>query len=175
MRPGLSLARSYGTLLILLAMSGFGTGCIYPSAVKSAMQLFPVRERATAIGFNQTAVNASGIVGATILPGIAVAYGWQYGFLAVGLLGLAIFCICAAAFRNPPRSAASLGSNSGVEEGTRTSRRPASASVEGYQAPRGGWLLAGLLELGPNVRVIPVLPVCWSSAAPRVAVSPPSG
>ncbi len=102
----LPFARDYGTLLALLAVSGLGTGCIYPAAVKSVMLWFPLRERATAIGFNQTAVNVSGILGAAILPGIALSFGWQYGFLAVGILGLGIFVVCALAFRDPPQSMA---------------------------------------------------------------------
>lgn len=101
----LSLAPSYPWLLVLLALSGLGAGCIYPCAVKAVMTWFPLRERATAIGFNQTGVNLSGIIGAATLPALAERSGWQYGFLAVGLVGLAI-CVVAALFYRDPVDAA---------------------------------------------------------------------
>jgi ACS family hexuronate transporter-like MFS transporter len=112
----LPFAGTYGVLLALLAVSGLGTGCIYPAAVKSVIEWFPRRERATAIGFNQTAVNVSGIVGAAALPSIALSLGWQYGFLAIGICGVVIFLVCALAFRNPPRSSAAA---SAPEKGAR--------------------------------------------------------
>ena len=68
-----ALAPSYGVMLLLLGCSGFGCGFIYPSAVKAVMVWFPPQERATAIGVNQTAVNVSGILGAAIMPALALA------------------------------------------------------------------------------------------------------
>jgi sugar phosphate permease len=97
----LSLAPSYSVLLLLLALSGFGCGCIYPSAVKALVTWFPLRERATAIGINQSAINVSGIVGAAVLPSVALAFGWQYGFLLVGALTLVISGVCHALYREP--------------------------------------------------------------------------
>ena len=102
------LAPSYPVLLLLLALSGFGCGCIYPSAVKALVAWFPVRERATAIGINQSAINVSGIAGAAILPTVAMSWGWQYGFLLVGLLALAVGAVAFALYREP-RAARGLG------------------------------------------------------------------
>ena len=68
----LFLAPSYWVLIALLALSGVGAGCIYPSAVRAVLLWFPVGERATAIGINQSAINISGIVGAVTLPVIAI-------------------------------------------------------------------------------------------------------
>jgi sugar phosphate permease len=98
----LFFANSYPRLLVLLGLSSFGSGCIYPSAVKAVMLWFPVRERATAIGANQTAINVSGIIGAVTLPALASGLGWQYGFLAIGLVGLAIAAVCIVGYRDPP-------------------------------------------------------------------------
>ena len=98
-----ALAPSYGTMLLLLGASGLGCGFIYPTAVKAIMLWFPARERATAVGVNQSAVNVSGMLGAAIMPALAVAYGWQAGFVFAA--GLA-FVVCVVAVRPVPRPAA---------------------------------------------------------------------
>ena len=97
----LFVAPSYPALLALLALSGFGCGCIYPSGIKALMTWFPPREWATAIGLNQSAINVSGIAGAAVLPTVAVTLGWQYGFLFVGLVALAISAVCSLLYREP--------------------------------------------------------------------------
>lgn len=94
-------APSYPGLLVLLALSSLGAGCIYPSAVRAVVLWFPVTERATAIGVNQMAINVSGIIAALSLPVVAERYGWEYGFLAVGLMGLMVTALVAAGYRSP--------------------------------------------------------------------------
>lgn len=94
-------ASSYAGLLVLLALSSLGAGCIYPSAVRAVVLWFPVRERATAIGVNQTAINVSGIVAALTLPAVAQRYGWEYGFLFVGVAGLFVTALVTAGYRSP--------------------------------------------------------------------------
>jgi ACS family hexuronate transporter-like MFS transporter len=101
----LFLAPSYGMLLALLTLSGFGCGCIYPSAVKAIMLWFPPRERATAVGLNQSAINVSGIAGAALLPAVALSLGWEYGFLFVGVVALLISLGCFALYRDPEKPA----------------------------------------------------------------------
>ncbi|MFH1775292.1 MAG: MFS transporter [Chloroflexota bacterium] len=93
---------SYRVMLIIMALSGLGFGCIMPSAVKSLMLWFAPRERATAMGINQSAVNVAGIIGAAVLPTIALTLGWRYGFLYMGFVALAISLFCGLAYRNPP-------------------------------------------------------------------------
>jgi MFS transporter, ACS family, aldohexuronate transporter len=92
---------SYPLLLVLLAVSGFGCGAVYPCAVKAIMLWFPLRERATALGFNQSAINVSGMVGALLLPLVAIQFGWQYGFLFIGITSLLIGLLCALFYRDP--------------------------------------------------------------------------
>ena len=94
-------ASSYPALLVLLALSSLGAGCIYPSAVRAVVLWFPVTERATAIGVNQMAINVSGIIAALTLPAIAMRFGWEYGFLAVGIVGLGVTALVAAGYRSP--------------------------------------------------------------------------
>jgi len=96
-----ALAPSYGVMLLLLALSGFGCGFIYPTAVKAIMLWFPARERATAVGVNQAAVNVSGILGAAIMPALALAFGWQAGFVFAAGLAFAVCGVALAFYRDP--------------------------------------------------------------------------
>jgi ACS family hexuronate transporter-like MFS transporter len=97
-----ALAPSYGTMLLLLGASGLGCGFIYPTAVKAIMLWFPPRERATAVGVNQSAVNVSGMMGAAVMPWLAVAYGWQAGFVFAAGLAFVV-CVVAVLFYRDPR------------------------------------------------------------------------
>ena len=96
-----ALAPSYGVMLLLLALSGLGCGFIYPSAVKAVMVWFPPQERATAIGANQAAVNISGMLGAAIMPALALSVGWQAGFLVAAAMAFAVCGLAAAVYRDP--------------------------------------------------------------------------
>ena len=96
-----ALAPSYGTMLLLLGASGLGCGFIYPTAVKAIMLWFPPQERATAVGVNQSAVNVSGMLGAAIMPGLAVAYGWQAGFVFAAALAFVVCGLAALLYRDP--------------------------------------------------------------------------
>ena len=126
-----ALAPSYGTMLLLLGASGLGCGFIYPTAVKAIMLWFPPHERATAVGVNQSAVNISGMLGAAIMPGLAVAYGWQAGFVFAAALAFVVCGLAAVLYRDPAAPAPSGGSRTpadGPADG------PADAPPEGLLA-----------------------------------------
>ena len=97
----LFFAPSYYSMLIVLMLSGLGTGCIFPSSVKAIMMWFSYKERATVLGLNQTAINVSGIIGAGLLPTIAITLGWRYAFLFVSI-GAMVFCLCCATLYQDP-------------------------------------------------------------------------
>jgi len=99
----LFFAPSYREVFTILAISGLGSGCIFPASVKAIIPWFPVNERATAMGINQASINASGIIGASLLPTIAISMGWRYGFLFLGLGALLICLVCAIFYRNPDK------------------------------------------------------------------------
>ncbi|MFC1974519.1 MFS transporter [Chloroflexota bacterium] len=46
--------------LVLMVLAGMGMGCLMPSTTKAILDWFPVKERATAMGVKQTAVNMGG-------------------------------------------------------------------------------------------------------------------
>lgn len=96
-----ALAPSYGVMLVLLGLSGFGCGFIYPTAVKAIMVWFPARERATAVGVNQAAVNVSGMLGAAVMPALALALSWRAGFVFAAGLAFVVCGVAAAFYRDP--------------------------------------------------------------------------
>jgi MFS transporter, ACS family, hexuronate transporter len=93
--------QSYLLMFILLLVSGIGFGCIFSNAIKGILMWFPANERATALGINQTAINAAGIFGAMIFPLISRTIGWQYCFFIGGLSILIIGITCGFLYRDP--------------------------------------------------------------------------
>jgi sugar phosphate permease len=99
---------SYFMLMALILLTGMGCGFLAPSTTQAVIVWFPVRERATVMGFKQTAVNIGGIIGAATLPAVAVAMGWRFGFLLLGVIAVGIGIISLLLYKNPPDSARSI-------------------------------------------------------------------
>ena len=123
-----ALAPSYATMLLLLGASGLGCGFIYPTAVKAIMLWFPPRERATAVGINQSAVNISGMIGAATMPWLATAFGWQAGFVFAAGLAFVVCVVAVVFYRDPPPGQGHLGE---------TPRVPVSEIDQGLPAVTG--------------------------------------
>jgi sugar phosphate permease len=104
---GMFLAPSYEVALAIMAMSGFGCGCLMPSTTKGVMVWFPVTERAIVMGFKQTAVNIGGVITGTVLPVVALTLGWRFGFLFLGILAIIIGILSFILYKDPPIAAAS--------------------------------------------------------------------
>jgi len=96
------LAPSYSSSLVIMAIAGFGGGCLMPATTKGVMVWFPVNERATVMGLKQTSVNIGGILSAMILPGMALALGWHFAFLLLGILAIVIGTISFILYKEPP-------------------------------------------------------------------------
>jgi len=86
----------------ILVLAGFGCGCFPTVATKAVLNWFPASERATAIGVNQTSLNVAGIVTASILPTLALAYGWRVAIAAIGVIPLTAAVISYLLYKEPP-------------------------------------------------------------------------
>jgi len=97
------VAQSFASILAILLIIGLGCGCFPTAAMKAIVQWFHVRERGTAIGINQTAMNIAGILIASTLPALALLLGWRAGFVATGIvsIGFAIVSYILYRERNP--------------------------------------------------------------------------
>lgn len=98
----LFFAPSYTYLLSFIFVTGVGCGFLAPSTTQAVIIWFPKKERATVMGVKQTGVNLGGIIGAATLPLIALAFGWRYGFLLLGILAIVIGLLSLALYREPP-------------------------------------------------------------------------
>lgn len=152
-----ALAPSYGTMLLLLGASGLGCGFIYPTAVKAIMLWFPPQERATAVGVNQSAVNISGMLGAAIMPGLAVAYGWQAGFVFAAALAFVVCGVAAVLYRDPAPSvrAEQAPAGVGVGAGAAAGDGPPARAGDGPPAAADVASPAGAGDDAPDAAVAP--------------------
>ncbi|MCX6653909.1 MAG: MFS transporter [Candidatus Bathyarchaeota archaeon] len=96
------LASSLPVAFMVLFLGGFGYGCFPAVATKALLQWFPPNERGTAVGIQQTSINAAGIITAMTLPLVASGLSWRYGFVAVGLLSIAASVISLRFYKEPP-------------------------------------------------------------------------
>ena len=154
----LFFAPSYREMFIILALSGLGSGCIFPSAVKAIISWFPAKERATAMGINQTSVNAGGIIGASLLPTIAIALDWRYGLLFMGLGALGVCVACALLYRNPAQEELSGGAGDMLNS---TAAKPSvTRLMVGLFSSRDIWMLflagffVNIVEWGMMVNLV---------------------
>jgi len=99
----LFFAPSYLWLLILMFVTGMGCGFLMPATTQGVIVWFPAKERATVMGLKQTAVNIGGIITAVTLPIVALALGWRYGFLFLGISAIAIAITALILYKEPTR------------------------------------------------------------------------
>ena len=106
---GMVLASSLQVALAVLFLGGFGYGCFPAVTTKALLQWFPPTDRGTAVGIQQTSINAAGIITAMTLPIIATCLGWRFGFIGVGLFSIAAAVVAHFYYLDPPASGAKSG------------------------------------------------------------------
>lgn len=96
-----SLARTVmGFSLARLAL-GVGESGNFPASIKTIAEWFPVRERALATGIFNAGTNVGAIITPLVVPWIALNWGWQAAFIAVGALGFVWLVFWLAIYRRP--------------------------------------------------------------------------
>jgi ACS family hexuronate transporter-like MFS transporter len=115
------VAQNLASILVILFLIGLGCGCFPTAAMKAIVQWFQVRERGTAIGINQTAMNIAGILTASTLPALALSLGWRVGFVATGVVSIGFAVVSYVLYRE--KSHASNQAESGGGGGTRSRLR----------------------------------------------------
>ena len=66
---------------------GLGEAGNFPASIKTVAEWFPKRERALATGIFNSGTNVGALVTPIVVPWIALQWGWQWAFIATGLLG----------------------------------------------------------------------------------------
>jgi len=103
-----SRANSFEAAFLLLFLSGLGHGFVSPGTTKAIMYWFTARRRGTAMGLKQTGVPLGGIIGAAVLPALALALHWRWALLLLGLLVVAAGLMAYALCRDFPAQARAL-------------------------------------------------------------------
>jgi MFS transporter, ACS family, hexuronate transporter len=72
-----ALAPTFAVFLLCLFLAGTGWSVVNPALGKAIMDLFPLRERGTAMGIKQMGLTLGGVVSALVLPAVAAWLGWR--------------------------------------------------------------------------------------------------
>lgn len=83
-----AISRGILSFSLFRVILGLGEAGNWPGAVKSNAEWFPVKERATAQGLFNSGASLGSIVAPPLIAMLWVAFGWQWTFVLIGLLGL---------------------------------------------------------------------------------------
>ena len=98
-----ALARGALGFGVARAALGLGEAGNFPVAIKTVAEWFPKRDRAFATGLLNSGTNLGAIVAPLVVPPLALAFGWQWAFVATGALGLVWLAFWLRAY-HPPAS-----------------------------------------------------------------------
>ncbi len=84
---GLGYSTSVAGFIVMRFLLGVGECGNFPAAVKTVAEWFPQRERALATGIFNSGTNVGALIAPLVVPGLTLAYGWGWAFVATGLLG----------------------------------------------------------------------------------------
>ena len=80
---------------------GLGEAGNFPASIKTVAEWFPKKERALATGIFNSGTNIGALLTPVLVPWITLRWGWQWAFIATGLLGFAWVGWWLAAYRAP--------------------------------------------------------------------------
>lgn len=84
---GHALARSVIGFAIARFSLGLGEAANFPASIKTVAEWFPKKERALATGIFNAGSNVGAIAAPMMVPWIALSWGWQWAFIATGVIG----------------------------------------------------------------------------------------
>jgi ACS family hexuronate transporter-like MFS transporter len=100
---GLTYSASVAGFMAARFVLGLGESGNFPAAIKIVAEWFPQRERALATGLFNAGTNVGAIVTPLVVPFITIWFGWQWAFIATGLLGLGWLVLWWALYDRPDR------------------------------------------------------------------------
>ncbi|MQF87328.1 MAG: MFS transporter [SAR202 cluster bacterium] len=78
-------ANSFSTVLIVAAIMGSLRPVGHPAGTKAILDWVSLRQRATAMSIKQAGNPLLAAIAAALIPPIAIAYGWQFAAVALGI------------------------------------------------------------------------------------------
>jgi sugar phosphate permease len=104
-----ALATTFGVLLALLPLAGFGFSLLNPTTGRAIYDWFPARERGLAMGVKQAGLTLGGIAAALVLPPVAFALGWRTAVAVGASVSLVSALLVALTYRDAPGRTPALG------------------------------------------------------------------
>jgi ACS family hexuronate transporter-like MFS transporter len=83
-----ALARGVVTLSIVRGMLGLGEAGLWPGAVKSNGEWFPVKQRAIAQGIFNSGASIGNVIAPVIIVFLYAEFGWKSTYIILGALGM---------------------------------------------------------------------------------------
>lgn len=84
---GVGLPVSVIGFMVSRAVLALGEAGNFPAAIKATAEYFPKKERSFATGIFNSGANVGAILAPLTVPWIAVTWGWQMAFIAIGAIG----------------------------------------------------------------------------------------
>jgi MFS family permease len=106
---------SFIQALFVMFLAGVARGPVFPSSTKAVLTWFPPRARATAMGVKQMGLPVSGVVAASILPGLGLVLGWRTAVAIPGLVIAFVGIVVAILYREAQVSGAVPSSSAGLK------------------------------------------------------------
>jgi MFS transporter, ACS family, aldohexuronate transporter len=100
---GLNYSASVAGFIAARFALGLGESGNFPAAIKTVAEWFPRSERAFATGLFNAGTNIGAIVTPLVVPFITVRFGWQWAFLATGLVGFLWLALWWSFYDRPDR------------------------------------------------------------------------
>lgn len=91
-------------LVVVRFLLGMAEAAHFPAAIKAVAMWFPQQERALATGIFNSGT-ALGVIASPITVGLALTFGWQFAFVAIGGVGLLWLVFWQRGFNAPERHA----------------------------------------------------------------------
>ena len=82
---------------------GLGEAGNFPASIKTVAEWFPKKERALATGIFNSGTNIGALLTPVLVPWITLKWGWQWAFIATGLLGFFWVACWLKSYRPPER------------------------------------------------------------------------
>lgn len=98
---GHAFARSVVEFAAARFALGIGEGANFPAALRTVTEWFPQEERSTAVGIFNAGASVGAVVAPLMVPWIAIHFGWQWCFLATGVLGLIWLLVWLFVYQKP--------------------------------------------------------------------------
>ncbi len=80
---------------------GLAEAGVFPSAVKTAAEWFPRKERALVMGIFNAGSNVGAVIAPLLVPWLFITYGWKWAFILTGAIGLVWLVFWLALYRSP--------------------------------------------------------------------------